>query len=187
MSEFVAFLTNHKSKFRTNKRFLLPPERVDLFVPCPPGKVPMGLEKMDIENIAMSDALDSAESRLSCKLPQAYRAFMEVVGPGSWCEAWIRHPCYLDFWEDPLIRSSSVGLPEIILADNVDGCGNFVALDSQSSDLYYLCHDPTGYAFLGGFEEWIREITNHWLTDHGGESSYDNLIEFSWWPRIRGW
>ena len=105
---------------------------------------------------------------------------METVGHVCWCEAWIRHPAYLDFesFEAPLECRS------LIIADNVDGCGSFIFLDARTGAIYFFCSGPYYALVAGSFEDWILGLTKAWLKDEE-PPGYEPLIAFSWWPKIK--
>ncbi len=184
MDEFAKFLLDNKDKSREERRLFFASKKVPLFT-AQPNQPPLFFTKSqlkDKQRLSISDALVAAEARLGDVLPTGYKSFLNVLGPGIWCEATILHPDNLYDCELPQ------GIGEIMIAYNVDGCGNSITVDPKDGRIYFLAHDPTGYALVGTtFEEWIHDLTDTWLKEGNCiPSSYDdNFVEFSFWPRNR--
>lgn len=103
------------------------------------------------------EAIRTAEKKLGCKLPRDYCDFMQTVGPGLWAGMAILAPenCFT------LDVDCAEMADFVVLACNVNGCGDYLAFNPRVAYKVYFCgHDPFGYAEAGvGLELVIRATT----------------------------
>ncbi|CAN5433241.1 hypothetical protein BH10CYA1_BH10CYA1_37120 [soil metagenome] len=138
------------------------------------------------------DDISKAETRLNCKLPPGYGKFVQILGSGVWAQADVTAPANLYAFDQSLGEMKGL----IPLAENVDGCGNYVAFNCLDQKMYFCNHDPFGYSPVAdSFDEFIVTIADRWLRDtrSGTRLFYESLPNFkevtlpqlqpkgSWW------
>jgi len=128
------------------------------------------------ENRPVSEIeITSVESALGIELPQSYRTFITVLGPGMWCDEVVMAPSALYAFDADCAEMEGF----IALVENVKGIGDYLAINptdavvSGERPLYYCGHDPFGSARLAdSFEMWTRTALDARRTD---ASPYDSI------------
>lgn len=102
----------------------------------------------------------AAEKRLEAPLPASYKTFLRICGSGTWCGQPVPSPEEIYAFDGDC--SDMDGF--VALVHNVDGCGNFAAINPNEQTgpeewaMYYCSHDPFGYDKIAdSFEGWARE------------------------------
>lgn len=108
---------------------------------------------------ATNAEIEDAEHRLGVTLPESFRCFLRVLGPGDWANAGFVSSAedvdaFLNCWE-------MTGF--VALVDNVREIGDHLAFNPADPEaggehpVYYCAHDPFGYARVAdSFEDWAR-------------------------------
>jgi hypothetical protein len=71
--------------------------------------------------------VSAAEKRLGVPLPASYKAFLEICGSGSWCGQPVPPPDEIYPFDGDCGDMDGF----VALVHNVDGCGNFVAINPR--------------------------------------------------------
>ncbi|MBS1996132.1 MAG: SMI1/KNR4 family protein [Cyanobacteria bacterium SZAS LIN-2] len=103
------------------------------------------------------EVIRAAEKKLGCKLPRDYCDFMQTIGPGLWAGMAVLAPDNCFTFDFDCAEMADF----VVLACNVNGCGDYLAFNPRVADQVYFCgHDPFGYAVAGlCFDLVIRKTT----------------------------
>lgn len=117
------------------------------------------------------------ESTLNCELPQDYKRFLQILGPGCFADAYFPSPSHLYAYDEEVGEMCGF----IPLAFNVNGCGDDIAFSPRHyENIFFCCHDPFGYATAAiSFEQYLREIAEYKLSGIDMRSFYESLTPFT--------
>jgi hypothetical protein len=150
-SEFAEFLNAHAEKKAGKepiftKRWPITRHAVEYYALAP--------DDVRYPPLPIPASLAEANARLERQLPPEYALFMQLLGPGTWALAAIRHPDYIYPWDD----NSGVMCGFIPIADHVDDDTGKIAINPRDGKFCFCTND--GYAVAAdSFEQWIRTIT----------------------------
>lgn len=139
-----------------------------------------------------SEQIQQAEDRIGTSLPDSYKAFLRVLGPGIWggVEAAREDEFFISPPEDVLVIDQDDGGDMggfVIVARKFHSSGECLAFNPSDLEVegerpvYYCCHDPLGYAKVAdSFELWARSVAEAATTGADFYSQFDDEIWVRW-------
>lgn len=128
--------------------------------------------------------IQKAEDRIGTPLPESYKLFLRVLGPGCWCRAnEISAPAGVEaFTED----NWGIG-GFLAIVENVQGVGDYLAFNPADPlvegerPVYYCSHDPYGYVKAAdSFDLWARECAAAARRGEDFYQQFDEAVYASW-------
>jgi hypothetical protein len=119
-------------------------------------------------------SIEAAEDLIGHVFPNSYKSFLRHIGPGCWANAYFPPPSGVYTFE----KSAGNMADFIVIACNVDGEGNQVAINPADNKLYYCTHDPMGFAPAGdSFEEYMYKLTQFAKDNAGNTVAFYKSLE----------
>ncbi|HWM91547.1 MAG TPA: SMI1/KNR4 family protein [Thermoanaerobaculia bacterium] len=122
----------------------------------------------------------AAEERIGAPLPQGYKLFLRVLGPGCWCRAnEISAPADVFVFDESTWEMKGF----VAIVENVQGVGDYLAFNPADPQVegdrpvYYCAHDPYGYARVAdSFEIWARECAAAARQEQDFYQQFDEVV-----------
>lgn len=152
----------------------IPDETGDLVEPL---FVPVGQPPGEME-------IEAAEDRIGVPLPQGYKLFLRVLGPGCWCRAnEISAPDDVFAFDEGTWEMNGF----VAIVQNVQGVGDHLAFNpadlqvAGERPVYYCSHDPFGYAKVAdSFEAWARDCAAAARNEQDFYQRFDEAVAAKW-------